>query len=289
MSESAAGRPVIDAEQAQPVAEAAADAGGQRQGAFRSRFAAVYLVLAVVAGAAIGSFVVLMARPDAPQAPRWSSFQPDGSAAARLHQIVEKIPPKYRRVDGSQLVSVSVTDPQAQVTGSDGQSLITVPVNRIAYERGGDFPEVDTNGALQFTLCGHGPDCSIDTGKASVERYELVQRQALELALYTFKYVDGIEKVTVLLPPSFDSKSLDASGSPEVHRTAVFLQRQDVQQELSRPLTATLGQAAPKIGKVDQRDLGSIQRLTIPHTYSYALTQAQDGAVVLVLKSAVTG
>jgi hypothetical protein len=162
-------------------------------------------------------------------------------------------------------------------------------VNRIAYERGGDFPEVDTSGALQFTLCGHGPNCSIDTGKASVERYELVQRQALELALYTFKYVDGVEKVTVLLPPSFDTQSVDASGSPEEHRTAVFLQRQDVTQELSRPLYATLDQATARIAKVDDRDLGSIRRLTVPHTYSYALTQAQDGAVVLVLKSAVSG
>jgi hypothetical protein len=285
MSESAAEHPVVEAEQARPVETPAAPSRAERARQ-RSRFAAVYLVLAIVAGAAIGSFIVLIARPDTPPPAAWSSFEPDGSSAARLHQIVDTIPPKYRRKDGSQLVSVSVSDPQAQVTGSDGQSLITVPVNRIAFEQGGDFHVVDTGGALQFTLCGHGPNCAIDTGTASIDRYQLVQRQALELALYTFKYVDGVSSVAVLLPPS--RTTTDTSGTtPEVLRTALFLQRSDVDAELARPLRTTLAPGAPVLGETDARDLGSIQRLSEPHIYTYALTQAQDGAVVLVMKSAV--
>ena len=289
MSESAAERPIVDAEQAHTVD--ATDCSETRSAgtrtAFRTRFAAVYLGLAVVAGAAIGSFVVLVARPDPPPTPAWSTFRPDGSNAARLHQIVDTIPPTYRRKDGSQLVSVSASDPQAQVTGADGQSLITVPVNRIAFEQGGDFRVVDSGGALQFTLCGHGPNCVIDTGTPSVARYRLVERQALELALYTFKYVEGVNSVAVLLPPSYDKQSADASGTPELKRTALFLQRNDVEPELGKPLRSTLAPAPPAIGKATARDVGSIQRLSQPHIYTYALTQAQDGAVVLVLKSAV--
>ena len=127
------------------------------------------------------------------------------STSARLHQIVNTIPQKYRRVDGTQLVSVAVSTPQAQVVGGDGQSLITVPVQRIAFEEGGDFRVVEADNALQYTLCGNGRDCVIDTGKPSTDRFALVQRQALELALYTFKYVDGVSAVTVLCPQASTS------------------------------------------------------------------------------------
>ncbi len=290
MSEGAVDRPIVEAEQARPIdVEDSTPTRPEpaRPTAHRSRFAAVYLVLAVVAGAAIGSFVVLLARPDTPPAPAWSAFQPQGSSAARLHQIVDTIPPRYRRKDGTQLVSVSVTDPQAQISSSDGQSLITVPVNRIAFEQGGDFRVVDSGDALQFTLCGNGPNCVIDTGKPSLERFQLVQRQALELALYTFKYVDGVSSVTVLLPPSFDTQKVDASGTPELRRTALFLRPDDVTRELGQPLVMTLAPKTPQIGSTKAGDVSSIQRLSEPHIYSYALTQAQDGAVVLVLKSAV--
>jgi hypothetical protein len=90
VSESAVERPVVEAEQARPV-EAPSErsrAEEARRTGYRSRFAAVYLTLAVVAGGAIGSFVVLMANPDPAPPPEWSAFKPEGSATARVDQIV---------------------------------------------------------------------------------------------------------------------------------------------------------------------------------------------------------
>ena len=52
-----------------------------------------------------------------------------------------------------------------------------------------------------YSLCGLGASCSIATGTPSVERGELVRREILELALYTFKYVGGIENVIAFMPP----------------------------------------------------------------------------------------
>ena len=289
MSENAVERPVVDAEQARPVEPDTTTTRSEpaNHNAYRSHFAAVYLALAVVAGAAIGAFVVLLARPDPPAPAQWSTFEPSGSTSARLHQIINTIPQKYRRKDGSQLVSVSVSSPQAQVVAADGQSLITVPVHRIAFEEGGDYKVVDTQDSLQYTLCGNGRECVIDSGTPSVERFALVQRQALELALYTFKYVDGVSSVTVLLPPAVAVGGGATSANAELKRRALFLRRDDIAPELDRPLTMTLAPKTPRIGKANTRDLTSIKRLSEPHIYSYSLTQAQDGAFVFVLKAEV--
>ncbi len=43
--------------------------------------------------------------------------------------------------------------------------------------------------SFQYILCGLGANCSIKGGKASTARHALLRREALELALYTFKYV----------------------------------------------------------------------------------------------------
>ena len=53
-----------------------------------------------------------------------------------------------------------------------------------------------------FSLCGLGQSCAIATGKASVERGTLVRREILELALYTFKYVGGVNHVIAFMPPA---------------------------------------------------------------------------------------
>lgn len=287
MSDAAADRPIVDAEPATPAASptSSGDDTSRRTG-YRSRFAAVYFTLAVIAGGAIGAFLVLLASPDAAEPPAWSSFRPEGSANARLNQIVDKIPQRYRRGDGSQLVSVSVTSPpQAPVVSQDGQSVIPVPVQRIAFEDGGDFHVIDTQNTLQFTLCGNGRECVFDTGTPSVERFELVQRQALELALYTFKYVEGVEAVTVLLPPSIPQSQLGAE-TPELQRTALFLRRGDVERQLAQPLQRTLAGQAPAIGEASSGDLEAIRSLSTPHIYSYSLTQNQDGAFMLVFRPA---
>ena len=63
-----------------------------------------------------------------------------------------------------------------------------------------DIDIVDASKSMQYVLCGLGESCSIAHGEASEARHMLLRRQALELALYTFKYVDGIESVAIFLP-----------------------------------------------------------------------------------------
>ena len=52
-------------------------------------------------------------------------------------------------------------------------------------------------------MCGLGGACAIK-GKASTTRFMLVRREALELALYTFKYDGDVDSVVVLPPTKTD-------------------------------------------------------------------------------------
>ncbi len=58
---------------------------------------------------------------------------------------------------------------------------------------------IDGPGVL-YQLNGLGPNGSIMGGKPSRARLKLVHREALELALYTFRYLPDVEMVVTLLP-----------------------------------------------------------------------------------------
>ena len=274
-----------------PVAAAVSEKQARRIGraerarstAYRLRFGLVYFVLAGIVGGAVGSFVVVATRPGDPPAPDWSSWQPDGSNDARAKQIADHVSKRYRLPSGNQLAIAIAGPPSA--TASDGTS---VPVEAIAVRpdtstgqaEEDDIEIVRSGDSLMFVLCGLGDRCSITEGEASEERHQLLRREALELALYTFKYVDSTDSVVVFLPPRPDA---DVS-------TSVFLTRSDVADELHRPLRQTLvSTVPPQLGAIPAQELGNIDRLTRPRLYEYGFTQAQNGSGILVLDPIVAG
>jgi hypothetical protein len=132
---------------------------------------------------------------------------------------------------------------------------------------------------VMYTLCGLGTACSIPEGQPSVERHALLRREALELALYSLTYVDGIESVLVLLPPRPDGQAA----------TSVFLDRSDVKAALDQPLTDTLpAPLTPGIGEMSPEELQAVNRYTRSRVYSYQPLQAQDGTFLMVLAPAQT-
>lgn len=266
-------RPVTEAEDATPRAERA------RLDGYRRRFAFVYAALALVAGVAAGALIVLVTRPDAGPAPVWSKWEPTGSDTARVRQIADHVASRYRFPDGEQLV-VALAGPPTVTAG--GEQTNPIPVRAIAVRpdtstgkaEEDDIKIVDATKSMQFVLCGLGESCSITQGEASEARHSLLRRQALELSLYTFKYVDGIDSVTVFLPPPPGGQS---PGS------AVFLERSDVKDELSHPLGQTIAPGAPSIGQIPSSELQTLNRITRAKLYRYEYTQAQDLSAVLVL------
>lgn len=254
-----------------------------RHSSYRFRFGILYVVLAAIVGAGIGSFVVLASRPAPPEAAAWSSWEPSGSKLARVRQIADRIPKAYRQENGEQLTVSQAS--QLAVPTEQGDVPVTSIFVRPDTSRGlAEESDIDAyNGAdvVSYGLCGlgSGSQCAITEGTPSSERFTLLRRQALELSLYTFKYVDGVDSVIVFMPPTPKG---DSNGT-------VFLRRDDVADELRRPLSQLLPSRTPRVGALSEVELGNILRLTQPRTYAFQFQAASDGRPVLVLTPPAAG
>ena len=247
-----------------------------RQTSYRFRFGILYVALAAIVGAGVGTFVVLATRPAPPEAAAWSSWQPSGSKLARVRQIADRIPKAYKQPNGEQLTVSQAS--QLAVSTESGDMPVTSIFVRPDTTRGlaeeSDIDAFTGAGAVSYGLCGlgGGPQCAL-SGQASVERFTVLSRQALELSLYTFKYVDDVDSVIVFMPPSTKGES---NGS-------LFLRRADVADELRRPISKLLPSTAPRVGGLTGVEVGNILRLTRSRTYAFEFQAASDGRPILVL------
>lgn len=255
-----------------------------RRGAYRSRFALFYVVLAIVAGAGVGALLVLVGRGSPAPAPAWSAWEPTGSVERRAAQIGDHVGDQYRLPSGKALVAVTYAGPPT-VTGPDGstfqvRALAVRPDTTAGRAEADDIDTLNAQNTVMYTLCGLANACSIAEGKPSLERGQLLRREALELALYSFRYLDGIDSTLVLLPPRADGQAA----------TAVFVERGDVREALERPLDETLtAPLTPGVGEIQADEQRVIDRATQSRLYEYSYLQAQDGSPVMVLTPAPSG
>ena len=258
------------------VARPESRADRARRLAYRSRFAAFYVVLAIIAGAGVGALLVLVSRGSPAPAPAWSEWEPTGTLDSRATQIAEHVSDPYRLPSGRALVGVKTGPPTA--TFEDGTTFV---VSAIAVQPGAtsatknkDIDTFDASRTVMYTLCGAGRGCVIPEGAPSPARELLLRREALELALYSFRYLDGIETTLVLFPPRASDQAA----------TAVFIQRSEVQAELARPLSDTLtAPLAPGVGEITLDEQQAIDRITRSRLYEYDVFRTQDGSAVMAL------
>jgi hypothetical protein len=211
--------------------------------------------------------------------PAWSAWHPTGPGFAAATQIGNHISAEYRLASGHQMLAVS----------GGPLAVAGVPVTvalRNDTTGSGNVSIVDGNGVL-FKMCGLGPSCSIE-GKPTAERLMLVRREALELALYTFEYIGGVNQVVVFLPP-VTTASPSASGKTKLtheSRNAVFFRARDLVPELERPLSDTLTRSAPAVASVRSApDAPLVDKLTTQSFYRFSFVQTgQDASVFLVLQ-----
>ncbi|HUQ22298.1 MAG TPA: hypothetical protein VM049_04720 [Gaiellaceae bacterium] len=249
-----------------------------RQTSYRLRFGALYVLLAAIVGAGVGSFVVLASRDAPAAAAAWSSWAPEGSRDASAKQIADHVSKRYRLPSGDQLAVALVGPPKVQDVSV--RAIAVRPDTSTGQAEDEDVDVVETGKSIMYILCGLGESCSIKEGRPTEARHQLLRREALELSLYTFKYVDDVESVVVFLPPRADMQV----GS------SLFLKKSEVRDELRRPLRSTLRfGAAPALGQIDTIELGNIDRLTRPRTFQYEFQQTQEGSAILVLTPAVLG
>ena len=175
----------------------------------------------------------------------WSSFSPADSGVQGAQDIADYVAPYYRASPSTQLAvvtAVNLNDPAKPLevvvpsgSGTSTSSLLPLPANS----------------TIVFNLCGtNSGNCTIGTGAASSARLLLLRRESLELALYTFRYIAGIQTVVAILPPGHTGCTgicpKPQSQTPvKTVNIAVAFDRQELIPWLSRPLHDALPEALP--------------------------------------------
>jgi hypothetical protein len=240
------------------------------------RFRVAYALLAVVLGAAVGGFIVLIGRDDSGNGAAWSQWKPEGSSTLKTVQIARVVGAQYRLPSGNQLVAVYPRMPPAVAPSTQ-----ETPIGHIALAQSSapeDIKVFNTENSVEYVLCGVNPrpgQCAIGEGKATLQRARLLHRESLELALYTFKYVDGVDSVVTLQPPK-------AGSNPTF---ATFFQKDDFKEELDHPLRQTLAGSSPfTTGDFPVAQQARVAQIVTPFLFRFSYQQAPDLSAVLVLQ-----
>jgi hypothetical protein len=261
----------------QPVAERATRPLGPSP--FHSRFGFVVGALIGVALAAVGLGVVLAldASKEGVASDGWSTWHPTGEDELDVaRQIADHVGVRYRLGNANQLVVVRSGD--LQVAGKP----VTVALR--TARTGGDIELIEGNGVL-YTLNGLGTHGSILGGEPSEERLLLLKREALELALYTFRYTEDVDMVVALLPPNPEAET-EAESSGDLGPVPALLYRPgDLRAELAVPLDATVPARTPRPEQFDleKPEAKRIDALTRPNFFTGTFRQIQDTSLFLVL------
>lgn len=267
---------------------------------------------AILVGLAVGALVIAAAIAVGGRrtttSVRWSGWSPPDAGTLGARDIADYVAPFYRLSSVDQLAVVTVVNlesaaaaqaaAQAAANGSTagtaGGSGLQVAVRPSPTSSAVSLLGGNT---IAYNLCGvGGKNCAIGIGQPSTNRLLLLRREALELALYTFKYIGGTQNVVAILPPGHTqqtstsrlSKTLPTANATTATKPvdiAVLFQRQELQPLLDHPLidifpeqippTVAQMHSAPEAGLVDQ--------VTARGLFSEQLQTAQDGSSLIVL------
>jgi hypothetical protein len=227
------------------------------------RFQFLFGALGALGVCAIGILVLLLSAPKTTPAKPWSAWRPADSGVDPAQQIAAHVAPDYRLDSGKQIVRVSGGPPTLK-----GQPMT------VGENRSGQQPARLEGNSVLYQMCGGGHECSIKEGKPSRQRGLLLSREALELALYTFRYVGGVSQVIVTIPP--------APATTTKH--ALMFRAEDVAAELGRPLSYTLSAETPRVSQMNRSvDAPIVKQLTSARFYDYIAEEVPQGGAVMLL------
>ncbi len=285
------------------LARSAGARGGVRSphsGSFRAVTAAL---LAVALAAVILAAGLLSSGGKAGPQVTWSEWSPADGGTLGAREIADYLAPFYRISGVNQLAVVTVANlstPSA-TSGSTG-STSTSSGLQVAVRLNPSSAAVTVLGGntIAYNLCGiGGANCMIGVGRPSTDRLLLLRREALELALYTFKYIGGTQNVVAILPPANAARTRPAqtstlsrkppapSSAPANAPLAVGLLfvHGELNLWLSQPLANTLPeQFPPSVSQIaNAPEAPLVDQLTARGLFTEHMVQAQDGSNMIML------
>jgi hypothetical protein len=244
---------------------------------FRGRFGFLWGALAGTAVCAAALAVVLIAAPgeEGPRlAENWSAWKPattkmvDGAEDIAAHVGLQ-----YRLDDGDQLAQVRSSDLQFQGT----------PLGVAVRPKNGELQLLEGDGLL-YVLNGLGPNGAVAGGKPTRPRGRLLFREALELALYSFRYLDDVTMVAVLLPPAAQKSGASSSSQSSSQTRAIFYRPGDLLDQLRVPLDRTLSPRTPRPKTMATDESMRVDSLTLNNLFLASVQPLKADQSYLVLE-----
>ena len=231
--------------------------------------AAIALLVAVVVGGKDDTTIVVKAGP------AWSDWRPTASTGTdAAEQIATHVGASYKLPNGKQLVGVRGGPLEI------AQLPVTIAIQEPAAA-GGQVDYLTDGAGVMYRMDGIGTSDGHIPGKASTNRHLLLRREALELALYSFRYL-GVSETVVLFPPSKTTTRSAATGALTQTKsppTALLFRRSqsDIQAALSHPLRSTLSGNVPTVSGVTRSpDAQAVSAITDNKAYTVAWQQANS-------------
>jgi hypothetical protein len=243
---------------------------------YRGRFGFVFGALAGMAVCAVALAVVLVAAPGeegVQLAPHWSAWKPGTSdMLSGASDIASHVGLEYELGNGDQLAQVS----------SSAIELSGEPLGVAVRPQDGELRFLEGDGLL-YVLRGLGPSGSLP-GTATKARGRLLSREALELSLYSFRYLDDITMVAVLLPPTARQVAAASPGSQESRQNrAIFYRPGDLLSQLQVPLADTLAAKTPRPTTMAKAEAARVDSLTLRNLFLASIQPLKENQSYLVL------
>jgi hypothetical protein len=108
-------------------------------------------------------------------------------------------------------------------------------------------------------------------------------REALELALYSFRYLDDVTMVAVMLPPSASAADQATSTGTQQQSRVVFYRPGDLLEQLQVPLTSTLPAKVPTPKALTEGEAARIDSLTLRNLFLASIQPLDSDLSYLVL------
>jgi len=205
---------------------------------------------------------------NASQQRAWSDYKPKGTDVfEKAQNMVNHVAPQYRYA-GAPIAVVQAQPLLYRDAVVDGIAFSRPPLRQV----GGRFADFEPSGStIAYVFCGQAAKCGLPQTGAN-EVVPLLQRESLELALYTFKYWPDVRSIVTLLPAN--------SGS----EAAVFLRRRHLQRFLDKPLDATLPHHSQLTAEsLTEAERSTIDRIVVNNTFASRFEQVPNGRTLLLL------
>jgi hypothetical protein len=253
------------------------------------------LLLSIVAAAAVAGAVVFLINHGkkhnnvAAEAAKWSSWYPTSTGNEGITEIADHVSPYYllnstKPLDAITPISMSESN-DAGITTGHGLTVVVNAASSTASSSSSQNLELLVGKTVAYNICGLGPsDCEL-SGTPTVDRMLLLRREALELALYTFKYFPATQNVIAVLPPGHN---VTASGTSTTAVTVtVLFVRSELATLLRQPLDKTLSSYPLDVSELplwsETNEAELVDQITSEGLFTSQVESQQEGGSLLVL------